>query len=127
MLFYHGRRNVTIVNSKLDIRVRYRYNGHVSLIENKMGLKTFFHKEFQQELNCILGFDVDAGRCPLPDSIILNSGLHDPHYTKAHVTSFRKDLSRFFSMLNRNYKLHELKLPRILWKGVYFRPNCCFF
>ena len=42
MNFCHGRRNITIVDKKLGIRIRHRFTGHAVLKANNGGLKTFF-------------------------------------------------------------------------------------
>ena len=46
MHFYHGRRNVTIVDEKISTYVRHRYTGHASLKANNMGIQTFFRDRY---------------------------------------------------------------------------------
>lgn len=45
MDFFHGRRNVTLIDKQFDIRIRHRFTGHYSLKANMMGLDTFFRDE----------------------------------------------------------------------------------
>ena len=117
MEFYKGRRNVTVVDPEHDIYIKHRFTGHVSLKANKLGIKTFFREEFQDELNCILGF-VGQGRkkeCPKPDFIIINSGLHDD---KKKPDYFQDKLRALLENWKKKYKHMAEGNVEIFWRGL---------
>lgn len=72
MEFFGSHRNATLTIPSLDILVRYRYTGHVNIGQTGMGLETFFHAGFQDELSCLLGAGVGCAR--RPDVLLVNSG-----------------------------------------------------
>ena len=73
--FYGNHRNMTVTAPMLGINIKHRFTGHVDLNGNNMGLDTFFHKDFQQEFNCMVDPQPGMG-CPngRPDMIVVNSG-----------------------------------------------------
>jgi len=101
-----------------DIYLRHRFIGHVSLIENKLGMKTLFDPNFRKELECLLGLDkkriVD---CPIPNTIIMNSGLHDSRGTRKDSSRFEHYIKLFIENLNHKYERYGYKVPRLIWKG----------
>lgn len=108
LYFNHGRRNSTIYDEEDDIYVRHRFTGHPRLSANKMGMQTFFDEVFDDELDCLLGFSEDDKRCPKPDTIIFNSGLHDPTKTPEDFDQFGDLLSQLIKNWKRQYaELHK--------------------
>lgn len=73
--FYGNHRNMTVTAPMLGINITHRFTGHVDLNDSNMGLDTFFHKDFQQEFNCMVDPQPGMG-CPnrRPDMIVVNSG-----------------------------------------------------
>jgi len=66
---------MTITADTLGISIVHRFTGHVDLKENLMGLDTFLHRDFAQELDCLV--DPQPGRgCQhrRPDLLVVNSG-----------------------------------------------------
>ena len=116
MHYSHGRRNTTIIDNDIKTIIRHRFTGHASLRANNMGIDTFFHEAFQQELHCLLGF-TDHPDCPKPDIIILNSGLHDHKAEEQKDQDWQKDLNKFLTNLREHYKKLKKGNVRIVWKG----------
>ena len=117
MEFYKGRRNVTVIDPENDIYIKHRFTGHVSLKANRLGIKTFFRKEFQDELNCILGFvGVERKKeCRKPDFIVMNSGLHDD---KKKPDYFQDKLRALLENWKKKYKHMAEGNVEIFWRGL---------
>ena len=70
---FHGlhRRNMTLYAPN-NVVVRYRFTGHYDPAKNLMGIDTFFDKNFEEELSCLLGVNKDTYDCPRPDILLIN-------------------------------------------------------
>ena len=81
-------------------------------------MKTLFDPQFRKELECLLGLDrkrtID---CPVPDTIVMNSGLHDSRGTRKDSSRFEYYLKLFIENLNDKYKRRGYEVPRLIWKG----------
>jgi hypothetical protein len=128
-----GRRNVSIHSSILNMTIRYRFTGHHIVSKNFGGLATFFHPEFQGELDCLLGRNRHRSRdiihgsqqgtglwCSKKDIILFNSGIHDADQRGkqgGNTALYEEQLDRLF----REWK-SELNDTRIVWKSNFMSP-----
>ena len=115
--FDHGRRNVTLIDSWAHVRVRHRFTGHAHLSGNDLGIQTFFRPEFQEELDCLLGFSDDHINCPKPDTIIFNSGLHDPRGNAFYNNAFEDSLVKLVKMWKQRYASLRKGNVNFIFKG----------
>ena len=117
LYFNHGRRNSTLYDEEDDIYIRHRFTGHQRVSANKMGMQTFFEDAFDKELDCLLGFTNDDKNCPKPDTIIFNSGLHDPQETEQDFDKFGDLLSQLIKNWKSEYvNLHKGNID-FIFKG----------
>ena len=66
---------MTVTAPVFGMSIKHRFTGHVNLNDNDMGLDTFFHEDFQQELDCMVDPQPGMGCTERhPDMIVINSG-----------------------------------------------------
>ena len=86
--YYCCRRNLTLEMTSSDIEIAYRFIGNPVLTRNDYGVKTLLDEGIQEELYCILGL---LPGCPVPDVVIINSGLHDRYVS---IEEFNRNLRK---------------------------------
>jgi hypothetical protein len=84
---------------------------------NGGGIGTFFREDFREELDCLLGFNDDKERCPKPDTIIFNSGLHDQKDNLYDFNFFETHLRSLISSWKIRYADLEEGNVWFVWKG----------
>ena len=81
-------------------------------------MKTLFDPSFRKELECLLGLDRKRTTdCPVPDTIIMNSGLHDARGTRKDNARFEFYLKQFIDNMKDKYSRYGYDVPRLIWKG----------
>ena len=108
--YFGNHRNMTIYNDELNIFIRSRFIGHYDLQKEDYGVLTLLEDSFQDELNCLLGFN----GCPVPDVVIINSGYHD---RKHPVKQFKKIVYQFLHDLKGRYSKEKMNVD-IIWAGI---------
>ena len=115
--FDHGRRNTTLVDSFANVCIRQRFTGHSHLPCNNMGIETFFQRELQEELDCLLGFTDDYITCPKPDAIVFNSELHDPMGNSFYNNAFENSLMKLIKGWKSRYVQKRKGNVNFIFKG----------
>ena len=96
------------------MQIAYRFIGNPVLTRNDYGVKTLLDESIHDELHCILGL---LPGCPVPDVLILNSGLHDRNLDQREFVSV---LSQAVNMIKKGYGTEGFeKNVRVLWKGLF--------
>ena len=114
LTFWCCRRNLTLDMPKKKLQIAYRFIGNPILTRNDYGVKTLLDESIHDELHCILGL---LPGCPIPDVVIINSGLHDRNSDHKEFVSI---LTQAMNMIKQGFgKEGYEKNVRILWKGLF--------
>lgn len=108
--YYGNHRNLTVYSEETNTHIRSRFIGHYDLKKEGYGILTLIEDRFQDELNCLLGFN----GCPVPNVVIINSGYHD---RKHPIKQFQKVVFQFLHDLKGRYAKEKLNVD-IIWAGT---------
>lgn len=110
-----------------NLSISYRFTGHHQIWKNDLGIQTWNHPAFKEELECYLGLserrvhnwdDKASGhkhgtKCAVPAVVIINSGEHD-FSGKVRSKQFRRELEKFYKFVANQT---ELANTRFIWRG----------
>ena len=108
--YYGNHRNMTVYSEETNTYIRSRFIGHYDLKKEGAGVLTLIEDSFQDELNCLLGFN----GCPMPNVVVINSGYHD---RKHPIKQFKKIIFQFLHDLKDRYAKEKMKVE-IIWAGT---------
>lgn len=108
--YYGNHRNMTVYSDETNTHIRSRFIGHYDLKKEGAGVLTLIEDSFQDELNCLLGFN----GCPMPNVVVINSGYHD---RKHPIKQFKKIIFQFLHDLKDRYAKEKMKVE-IIWAGT---------
>ena len=112
--FYGNHRNMSVTVPLLDMVVHHRFMGHWELQNDHGGVQTFFKPSVLSEFPCAWGMNE---QCMHNQTIlIVNSGLHDIHYSLGVFNTLTRDLASRFENI-------QSKGATVVWKGNSHIPH----
>ena len=104
-------RNVTIHIPTYDILIWFRFTGHADVLDNFMGISTFWDIRFQAEFMCMVENIEPGCTSKHPDILIINTGAHDKEKSMRDFAHGMQKLAIWLASLQRKYG------TKVLWRG----------
>ena len=120
--FFNNQRNFTMGSSSTQFTAHFRFTGHYLPIENHLGIRTWLHPHFSNELRTTMGLDGTSTR--LPSTLVLNSAHHDAS-NKANSFDpafFQRSLVTFLARIYQDFTSRNATLE-IYWLGTLISPR----
>ncbi|KAI3979855.1 hypothetical protein MKX01_042509 [Papaver californicum] len=99
------------LNSSESVRITSIFNGHWKETMNYQGLISFSNKEYRNLLKRYFSEE------SVPDTMIMNSGLHDIKFKNIRLHTIGADIAaRFWKGVLDSVKTRNLKAPKLLYR-----------